>query len=91
MIHSVNGLNRMKTVFISNYYSPHQQPLADALAAHSDFSFICTKEMPEEYSRMTDQGTTVSRAVGDYISGMTDTYCVRRFREIFEPKSWDIF
>lgn len=49
------------------------------------------KEMPEEYSRMTDQGTTVSRAVGDYISGMTDTYCVRRFREIFEPKSWDIF
>ena len=48
MIHSVNGLNRMKTVFISNYYSPHQQPLADALAAHSDFSFICTKEMPEE-------------------------------------------
>ena len=49
------------------------------------------KEMPEEYSRMTDQGTTVSRAVGYYISGMTYTYCVRRFREIFEPKSWDIF
>ena len=30
------------------------------------------------------------RAVTDYISGMTDNYAVRFFKNLFVPKSWEL-
>jgi dGTPase len=48
-------------------------------------------EMPEEYVRMIRHGENKERTVCDYISGMTDAYCVKRFRTVFEPKSWDVY
>ena len=49
------------------------------------------EEMPAEYVRMIRKGETPERVAGDYISGMTDAYCVRCFRKIYEPRSWDVF
>ena len=48
------------------------------------------EEMPLEYVKMIHQGETPERVAGDYISGMTDAYCVRCFRKIYEPRSWDV-
>ena len=45
--------------------------------------------MPEEYRRIADQ-EGLDRAVCDYISGMSDRYCVAAFEEIFIPKSWGV-
>ena len=48
------------------------------------------EELSSEFRRMLAAGEPVERAVCDYISGMTDQYCIHRFQEIYVPKSWDV-
>lgn len=45
--------------------------------------------MPPEY-RLIWERSDVHRAVCDYISGMSDRYCIATYEEIFIPKSWSI-
>ena len=47
------------------------------------------QQLPEEYlSRVFAGGESWSRAVCDYVSGMTDSYAIHTFEELFVPKSW---
>lgn len=53
-------------------------------------------EHPEQMSReyyelITVRGQLKHRAVCDYISGMTDQYSMAKFKEIYIPKSWEIY
>lgn len=41
-----------------------------------------------EYKDLMEKGTGKERAVCDYISGMTDTYAIEKFEELFVPKGW---
>ena len=43
--------------------------------------------LPEEYARIA-QETDVHRAVCDYISGMSDRFCISTYEELFVPKAW---
>ena len=45
------------------------------------------QELPQEYQKYMEQDG-LERVVLDYISGMTDRYCIARFEEIFVPKVW---
>lgn len=45
------------------------------------------KKMPEEYQSIIMEND-VDRAVCDYISGMSDSYAVDLYSELFVPKSW---
>lgn len=45
-------------------------------------------EMPEEYRQMIAEGEATEMVVCDYIAGMTDTYAVHTFGNIFVPKAW---
>ncbi len=48
-----------------------------------------TDELPEEYQRlMSERGEKKSRVVCDYIAGMSDSYAIDRFEELFVPKAW---
>lgn len=47
-------------------------------------------ELSAEFRRMLEAGEQKERVVCDYISGMTDQYCIHRFQEIYVPKSWDV-
>ena len=48
-------------------------------------------EMAEEYRVLIENGTaTEERAVCDYLSGMTDQYCMKVYQDLFIPKSWDV-
>ncbi len=49
------------------------------------------QEMSGEYKQLLQKGVSVSRAVCDYISGMTDQYAIHIFNEIFEPRGWNIY
>lgn len=42
----------MNVVFLSNYLSPHQRPLSNALAAKVNYTFIATKDMRQERKNM---------------------------------------
>lgn len=44
--------------------------------------------LPEQYLHRLDVGDTVEQVVCDYIAGMTDTYAVKKFEDLFVPKSW---
>lgn len=44
--------------------------------------------LPEEYCAMMEAGEDLEIVVCDYIAGMTDTYAIATFRNLFEPKSW---
>ena len=49
-------------------------------------------EMPREYVELiTLKKADLHTAVCDYLSGMTDQYSMVKFREIFIPKTWQIY
>ena len=56
------------------------------------FDYFCAHpgEMPEEYILLTYRDG-LERGVADYLSGMTDRYAIRAFREIFVPSSFHTF
>ncbi|MCD8222711.1 MAG: deoxyguanosinetriphosphate triphosphohydrolase [Clostridiales bacterium] len=48
-------------------------------------------EMPEEYRRLiTERSEPEYRIVCDYIAGMSDSYAIFKFKELFVPKAWEI-
>ena len=47
------------------------------------------RKLPEEYRSIMEK-TDVHRAVCDYISGMSDRFCISIFEEIFVPRSWGL-
>ena len=56
--------------------------LYDYFLAHSAL-------LPEEYlTLVNERGTSLERAVCDYVSSMTDRYAVNVFNELFLPNSW---
>ncbi len=56
------------------------------------FSYFCDHpgEMPEEYIMITYRDG-LERGVSDFLSGMTDRYATRLFRELFVPSSFQAF
>jgi dGTPase len=46
-------------------------------------------EMPPEYREIAET-QDISRAVCDYISGMSDRYCVSMYERLFVPRSWSL-
>ena len=56
------------------------------------FLHLCdnTDKLPEQY-KLIVQNEGVSRAVADYIGGMTDRYATHIYNELFVPKSWMVF
>lgn len=43
-------------------------------------------QMPRDYIK-----DDLNQDVCDYIAGMTDTYCVHLYKELFVPKSFTVF
>ncbi len=46
-------------------------------------------KLPGEYQSIREN-TDLHRAICDYISGMSDRYCIAMFQELFVPKSWSV-
>ena len=46
------------------------------------------EELPEEYRNLMEQGDSRERVVCDYIAGMSDSYAIDTFTELFVPKAW---
>ena len=53
------------------------------------FYYRTPDELPEEYRRVSMQDG-LKRAVGDYISGMTDKYAVHVYEKLFIPEAWQV-
>lgn len=54
-----------------------------------DFYLANSDRLPEEYMMMVNErGTSLERAVCDYVSSMSDRYAVSVFNELCLPNSW---
>ncbi len=48
--------------------------------------------MSREYLALIEKrGVPKSRAVCDWLSGMTDQYSMKKFKEIFIPRAWEVY
>lgn len=54
-----------------------------------EYFAVHTSEMPQEYIDIAEQ-TDIHRAVCDYISGMSDRYCVSLYEKLFIPRAWGL-
>ena len=49
------------------------------------------EELPQEYHYLMDElGEKKTRVVCDYIAGMSDSYAIDTFEELFVPKAWKV-
>lgn len=49
------------------------------------------EELPEEFMvTMEERGEKLERVVCDYIAGMSDSYAIDKFEELFVPKAWKV-
>ena len=49
-------------------------------------------DLPEEYLlMMVQQNESKERVVCDYIAGMSDSYAIDRFEQLFVPKAWKVY
>lgn len=46
--------------------------------------------IPLRYKNMVVEGESKERVICDYISGMTDQYCISKFNEYFMPRAWRV-
>ena len=49
------------------------------------------EDMTKEFRMLLCEGEPKEKVICDYISGMTDQYCIHCYNTLFVPKSWDIF
>ena len=49
------------------------------------------EEMSSEFRMLLEEGEPLDRVICDYISGMTDQYCIHKYNRIFIPESWDVY
>ena len=62
--------------------------LKELYAYYTEHPEAMSKEYRDQVMR---NGEACPQAVCDYLSGMTDQYSMAKFREIFIPKSWEVF
>ncbi len=48
-------------------------------------------EMHEDFLKLMENGDNKETVVCDYIAGMTDRYAIKRYSDLFIPKSWNIY
>ena len=89
---AMNGLREFmfEKVYRDGWRDPEEHRCNYILRAM--FSYFCDHpgEMPEEYIMITYRDG-LERGVTDFLSGMTDRYATRKFRELFVPSSFQAF
>ena len=78
-------------MFESVYFNPmakgEEGKAEDMVCLLFDYYIKHTDKLPSEYQDiLVREGA--ERAVVDYIAGMTDTYAVEKFGELFVPMRW---
>ncbi len=90
------AMQEMRSLMFKNVYTmsaakTENEKVERMLTALYDYYIKKPQEMSAEYVGLLDKGVDRSRAVCDYISGMTDQYAIHTFNEIFEPRGWSIY
>lgn len=73
-------------VYRNPFVMAEEERAHNIISALYEYFYKNPDQLPEEYPRVD-----LHRDVCDYVAGMTDTYCVYKYKEIFVPKSFTVF
>lgn len=90
------GLTDLRELMFRSVYNHHGAKREEKKAVHMlkelyRYYILHPEEMSREYRELLMQGGDMDRVVCDYLSGMTDQYCMAKFRELFIPQCWDSY
>lgn len=91
------GMMELRSIMFQNVYTNPAAKKEEKKAIHMlSQLYSYYNEHPEAMSREYQdlihlKGVPKYQAVCDYLSGMTDQFSMERFREIFIPKSWEVY
>ncbi|MGI6093914.1 MAG: deoxyguanosinetriphosphate triphosphohydrolase [Lachnospiraceae bacterium] len=90
------GLAQMRDLMFRNVYcnpiaKEEEKKAEHMVAALYDYYRSHPDAMSEEYKELIREGEEESRVVCDYISGMTDQFCMAKFQSIFIPHGWGVY
>jgi len=78
-----------KNVYLNMKAKSEEMKVAGIVNEIFRFYYRNPDDLPVEYKRVSaDEG--LKRAVGDYISGMTDKYAVHIYEKLFIPEAWQV-
>jgi len=78
-----------KTVYKNMKVKGEERKVFGILKGIYDYYLQSPGELPEFYRRMSAQDGR-SRAVSDYVSGMTDKYAIHTYEKLFIPDAWQV-
>ena len=73
-------------VYRNPFVMAEEERAHNIISALYEYFYKNPDQLPEEYRRQD-----LHRDVCDYVAGMTDTYCIYKYKEIFVPKSFTVF
>ena len=77
------------SVYLSPFAKQEEGKAKDIVKYLYEYFVAHPEKMPEQYAQIVHvEG--IERGVVDYISGMSDTFAVSIFEDLFVPKSWNI-
>lgn len=77
-------------VYKNEYAKSEEKKVPKLIESLYDYFLKHPQKMPKEIL-LHSEHDGIERAVCDYIAGMTDHYAIELFKEIFVPKSWNIY
>jgi len=79
-----------ETVYANQLHQKERGKIQGMLKLLYEHYISKPEEMPEDIMARVNTGKSdISRAVADYIAGMTDRFAMKRFEEIFMPAAWE--
>lgn len=90
------AMQGLRTWMFDNVYRSSAAKAEDGKAqqlivALYQYYMVHIDQLPEEYRYLMDElGEKKTRVVCDYIAGMSDSYAIDTFEELFVPKAWKV-
>ena len=86
----------LRTLMFQNVYEnpaahKEEEKVVKMLTELYEYYVEHPEAMSKEYRELIVRGEKKEQAVCDYLSGMTDQYSIRKFREIYIPKAWEVY
>jgi len=78
-----------KSVYTNTKVKSEEKKVLGILKGIYEYYYNFPDELPEDYMRLSDTDGK-SRAVSDYVSGMTDKYAIHVYEKLFIPDAWQV-
>ncbi len=77
-------------VYLNSTAKREESKVSNIISGIWEYYVNYPEKLPPEYSAIAE-AEGLPRAICDYVSGMTDTFAIRKYSEIFIPAAWMVY